>query len=131
MVRGSGTGYPFTFSALREGLLDLAKVSEPEKRAGWQRPLTVGMLSVVTVLAILLRDVGFVVSVSGAGFGSALMFVVPALMNINNIKADAQGKELTPRGKLEVAANRVIIGLGVALGALGVTISTLKQLKKL
>jgi sodium-coupled neutral amino acid transporter 11 len=126
-----GIGYPFTFSALREGLLDLAKVSEPEKRAGWQRPLTVGMLSVVTVLAILLRDVGFVVSVSGAGFGSALMFVVPALMNINNIKADAQGKELTPRGKLEVAANRVIIGLGVALGALGVTISTLKQLKKL
>jgi len=69
--------------------------------------------------------------VSGAGFGSALMFVVPALMNINNIKADAQGKELTPRRKLEVAANRVIIGLGVALGALGVTISTLKQLKKL
>jgi sodium-coupled neutral amino acid transporter 11 len=124
-------GYPFTFSALREGLLDLAKVGEPEKRAGWQRPLTVGMLGVVTVLAILLRDVGFVVSVSGAGFGSALMFVVPSLMNINNIKADAQGKELTPRRKLEVAANRVIIGLGVALGALGVTISTLKQLKKL
>ena len=69
------------------------------KRTNLLRPLTIGMLSIVTVLAILLRDVGFVVSVSGAGFGAALMFVVPAIMNICNLKAMAKGTEL-PKGQV-------------------------------
>ena len=71
------------------------------KRATLLRPLTVGLLSIVTILAILLRDVGFVVSVSGAGFGAALMFVVPAIMNICNLKAvaKAKGTEL-PKGQV-------------------------------
>ena len=33
--------------------------------------------------------------------------------------------------KLEIAANYGIIGMGTALGILGVTISTLRQLKKI
>lgn len=127
------TGYPFTFSALREGILDLANIKEEEKRTNALRPLTVGLLTVVTGLAIALRDVGFVVSISGAMFGAALMFVVPALMNIANTKALANQKKiaLTKGEKFEIAANYGIVGTGVSLGVLGVAISVLRQMKKL
>ena len=72
-------------------------------------------------------------SVSGAAFGSILMFIVPAIMNINNIKAAAkgQGKELQASEKTEIAANYGLIGLGGLMGVLGVGVSTLKQLGKL
>jgi amino acid permease len=127
------TGYPFTFSALREGILDLANIKEEEKRSNALRPLTVGLLAVVTGLAIVLRDVGFVVSISGAMFGAALMFVVPAMMNIANMRALAKQKNiaLTKGQGLEIAANYGIVGTGVSLGVLGVAISVLRQLKKL
>jgi amino acid permease len=127
------TGYPFTFSALREGILDLANVQGEEKRTNALRPLTVGILTVVTALAIVLRDVGFVVSISGAMFGAALMFVVPALMNIANIKSLAKSKSiaLTKGEKFEIGANYGLVGSGVSLGVLGVTISVLRQLKKI
>lgn len=127
------TGYPFTFSALREGILDLANIKEEEKRSNAIRPLTVGLLAIVTSMAIVLRDVGFVVSISGAMFGAALMFVVPALMNIANMKALAKQKAvaLTQGEKLEIVGNYGIVGTGVSLGVLGVAISILRQLKKI
>ena len=123
------TGHPFTFSALREGILDLAKVTDMGKRTSLLRPLTIGLLALLTALAMVLKDVGFVVSVSGAGFGAALMFVVPAIMNICNLKAvaKAKGTELPQGQKLEILANKAMIGVGVLMGILGVTISTMKQ----
>lgn len=54
------------------------------------RPITVTMLTLVTGLALLLKDVGFVVSISGALFGCLLMFIVPAMMTISNIKSLAK-----------------------------------------
>ena len=43
---------------------------------------TIGVLSVVTLPALALKDVGFVVSISGAMFGCLLIFIVSALSNI-------------------------------------------------
>jgi Na+/serine symporter len=113
--------------------MDLANVQGEEKRSNLLRPLTVGLLAIVTSLAIVLRDVGFVVSLSGAMFGAALMFVVPTLMNIANTKALAKQKNvaLTKGEKIEIGANYGIVGAGVFTGILGVTISVLRQLKKL
>jgi len=126
------TGYPFTFSALRDGILDLKKVSGEDRSKAFQ-PLTLGLLGVITAIAIVLKDVGFVVSVSGALFGSALMFVVPALMNINNLKSIAAKakSQLTGNNKLEIAFNWGMIVTGIIMGGLGVVISTLKQLGKM
>ena len=58
-----------------------------KEREAASGPITVGVLSLVTILALLLKDVGFVVSISGALFGCLLMFIVPALMTISNIKS--------------------------------------------
>ena len=126
------TGYPFTFSALRDGILDLQKSSGEERNKSFQ-PLTIGLLTVITAIALVLKDVGFVVSVSGALFGSALMFVVPAVMNINNLKtiATKAKTQLTGSNKLEIAFNWGMVVMGIIMGALGVIISTLKQLGKM
>lgn len=121
------TGYPFTFSALRDGILDLKQVSG-EARDKLVRPMTFGLLALVTSLALVLKDVGFVVSVSGAMFGSALMFMVPAWMNICNKKKQSS---LTSSEKFEVGFNYGMIGTGFVMGVLGVLISTLRQLGKL
>jgi sodium-coupled neutral amino acid transporter 11 len=126
------TGYPFTFAALRDGILDLQKVSGEARSKAFQ-PLTLGLLTVITTIALLVKDVGFVVSVSGALFGSALMFVVPAVMNIKNLKAiaDKAKSQLTSNNKLEIAFNWGMIVTGIVMGALGVIISTLKQFGKM
>jgi sodium-coupled neutral amino acid transporter 11 len=114
------TGYPFTFSALREGVIDFMKVPT-HQRSKVFAPVTVGLLSVVTLLALVLNDVGFVVSMSGALFGCMLMFVVPAVMNIKLLAA-------TGGNKLEVVFNYGIAGTGVVMAILGVYVSVMKQL---
>lgn len=117
------TGYPFTFSALREGLLDLMG-KKGAARDAWFAPLTFSLLGVVTGLALLLRDVGFVVSISGAMFGCLLMFIVPALMNLSSLNK-RQGKQL------EKGFNYGLIGTGTVMTVLGVYVSVMKQLGRL
>lgn len=57
------------YTALRNGIMDLGKFSV-EKREKARLPLTGGLFVILTALAIALKDVGFVVSISGAMFGS-------------------------------------------------------------
>lgn len=117
------TGYPFTFSALREGILDFMKVPT-HQRSKMSTPVTLGMLSVLTMLALVLKDVGFVVSVSGALFGCLLMFIVPAVMNIRLLTASGGNKS-------EVFFNYGIVGTGVIMAILGVYVSIMKQMGQL
>ena len=126
------SGYPFVFFSLRDGLFDLAGASA-ETRAKAIAPLTVGLLGLITSLALVLKNVGFVVSLSGAMFGSALMFIAPALMNIKNIKAIAksENKEISGGHKFEIINNYGIVGMGVVMTIIGVTVSILKEMKKL
>jgi sodium-coupled neutral amino acid transporter 11 len=127
------TGYPFTFSALRDGILDLRKL-EGAERAKQARPLTIGLITVITALAISLKNVGYVLSLSGALFGSTLMFCVPAYMNIcaERTKEKASpGEKPSKNSKLEVAVNWGMIAPGFIMGAIGVTVSTLQELGKL
>lgn len=120
------TGYPFTFSALREGILDLMNF-EGETRKKSVKPLTVGLLTIVTVLALLLKDVGFVVSLSGSLFGCSLMFIVPAIMTIQNSKK-MKGTSHDVN-KFEISMNYGIIALGVVLTIIGTGITINRQLR--
>merc|ERR1711871_1380643 len=120
------TGYPFTFSALREGILDLTN-SEGETRKKSVKPLTVGLLTIVTVLALLLKDVGFVVSLSGSLFGCSLMFIVPAIMTIQNSKKMKWTSHEV--NKFEISMNCGIIALGVVLTIIGTGITINRQLR--
>jgi amino acid permease len=123
------TSFPFTFSALRDGVMELFKWT-PEQRSRSSLPVTGGLFAVLTGLAIVLKDVGFVVSLSGALFGSAIMFIVPAIMNLCN--ANKMGAATVRRmGLLETVFNKVMIGSGVLMALLGAAISILRELGKL
>jgi amino acid permease len=117
------TGYPFTFSALREGALDIMGKKDENERKKLFTPLTIALISGVTGLALMLKDVGFVVSVTGALFGCFLMFIVPAVMNLSN--------RVTPLGGVEKMGNVVMIGTGFVMGLLGVYVSVARQLGQL
>jgi sodium-coupled neutral amino acid transporter 11 len=117
------TGYPFTFSALREGLLDIMGKKDEAERKKYFTPLTWSLLAGVTALALVLKDVGFVVSITGALFGCFLMFIVPAVMNLSN--------KVSPLGGIEKLGNLGMIGTGVVMGVLGVYVSVARQLGKL
>ena len=79
------TSYPFAFSALIDGILDLQEVPG-DIRAKLVRPYTAGLLAFITVATLILKDVGFVNGLSGALFGCLLLMVLPALMNIKNMQ---------------------------------------------
>lgn len=125
------TGYPFTFSALREGLLDLQGKTGSSRDAAFT-PLTLTLLGLVTALALVLKDVGFVVSMTGALLGSLLMLIVPAIMNISSHKALVKkGLQPTFGKNLEIGVNYGLIGTGVVMTVLGVYVSVMRQLGKL
>lgn len=126
------TGYPFTFSALRDGIMDILKIKNEERNKVFI-PITLTSLSVLTALALVLKDVGFVVSISGAMFGCSVMFIIPAIMNISLIRKQAKnmGKTLTKSNNFEIAANYGMMGTGFVMAVIGVLVSVLKQLGKL
>jgi amino acid permease len=116
-------GYPFTFAALRDGLWDFVRTSKDARTEQFSL-LTVGLMSILTVSAIALKDVSFVVSLSGSLFGSFLMFTAPALMNIKRL-ADMPG------AALEILFNKFIVVFGSGLNVLGVVITIMKQMGRL
>eukprot|EP01041_Mallomonas_annulata_P000542 gene542-1040_t len=126
------SGYPFTFCALRDGFMNLCKIPN-EKRSSLIPILTISLVSLITFFALILKDVGFIVSLSGASVGSALMFIAPAVMNICNINtvAKRQGLSLSRSKKVEIVLNYSINGMGIVLAVVGVYVSVMKQFGKL
>ena len=110
------TGYPFTFTAMRDGILDIAKAT-PEKRAAVTKPLNIGLVITVTILAILLKDVALLCPFRGALFGSTLMFMVPSWIRIQNLKKLSNGV-LDKSNKMEVVLNYFVMVMGAGMGAL-------------
>jgi amino acid permease len=106
--------YPLIFVGLRDGLLDLFKVSQ-EKRsdAALINKVTLSALGVVTIVASQLTDLGLVASVGGATFGTALVFVYPVVMFLKQQKK--RTRESIPAACIGI--------LGLVMGAIGTVLS--------
>ena len=100
-----------TFTALRDGSMDLLTLPHGAARERLYVPLTVSILGVITAVALRLRNVGSVLSFSGALIGSLLIYIIPAILNINS-KAG--------KGKMEVAVNYLIALFGVVIAVNGI-----------
>jgi len=61
-------------------VLDLANIPDSKRSNSLQNKVTVLLLSVITSLALVVKDVTFVLSFGGATFGNALIYFFPALM---------------------------------------------------
>lgn len=83
----------------------------------------------LTALALLVEDAGFVVSVTGALLGSALIYMAPPYLFLKSTKRRVEGGslQLTKTLKMERWVNRLLIVLGVSLGLLGAYMSVLNS----
>jgi amino acid permease len=70
--------YPLAFVGARDGILDLFQVKD--RSAARLNALTVGMLAAITVLALIIPDVSFVLAFAGYGFFGGGAFWATALV---------------------------------------------------
>lgn len=103
--------YPLLFSGTRDGLLDLFKIPQEKRDNALFNKVTLGVLAVTTAVAAKLTDLGLVASVGGATFGTALVFVYPAIMFLKSQKGEGNSIEKT--------VCKFIGILGVVMGAIG------------
>mmetsp|Transcript_4878 Transcript_4878/g.7509 ORF Transcript_4878/g.7509 Transcript_4878/m.7509 type:complete len:476 (+) Transcript_4878:159-1586(+) len=109
--------FPLCFIGTRDGLLDLINVPTEKRTRRLNNQLTMGVMVLVTLMAQKLTDLGLVASISGATFGTALVFVFPCLMFRAAMKKENKKGESTLAG--------IIALLGVIIGGIGTRMAIL------
>jgi hypothetical protein len=101
----------------RDSFLDVLKVPMEKRTDSLLNTVTVATLAIVTAMALKLTDLSFVASLSGATFGTALIFLFPTVMFR---KAVAQlGDKASSSLKRERFLSGIIAFLGIAIGGIG------------
>lgn len=91
------------------------------------RLISVVMLTLLTVAAVVTSDVGFVVSLNGALFGSGLIFCVPTAVFLSALKkSDPKSALRASTSKKEIGALHLIFAFGVFAALFGTTITCLE-----
>jgi amino acid permease len=106
--------YPLLFVGARDGVLDLIRMPEEKRTNSVLNKLSVGLLGIITVLALNVTDLTFVASMSGAVLGTSLIFIFPTLM----FRAAVRDKP-TKGQKWESRMCFIIASLGFAIGGVG------------
>jgi len=109
------------FVGTRDGTLDLLKVPEKKRTGTLLNQATFGLLGLTTALAWKLTDLSFIASISGAVFGTALIFVYPSLMFRGAVKN--LGDKATDRQKLEAKFAMVVNLVGIVVAGIGTKMS--------
>jgi len=113
--------YPLVFVGTREGLLDLGNVSVDKRTDALVNKVTLMTLLVITVGALVVNDLSFVLSFAGATLGNALIYVFPALMFEKMV--ESMGDAATASQKMEVLFAKFTCFLGVVMGGIGAYMS--------
>jgi hypothetical protein len=113
--------YPLLFVGTRDGTLDLLKVPEEKRTASLLNQTTFALLGITTALAWKLTDLSFISSISGAVFGTALIFIFPSLMFRGAIKN--LGDKATERQKQEGKLAMIVNIIGIVVAAIGTKMS--------
>jgi amino acid permease len=119
-------GFPLAMLGLKDSTVSLLQSAASSGVLGqlmhklattWQDGLTLGMLLIISTIAILVSDIGLVVGISGALLGAAIVYIFPALIYGRVRQACTNDK----RGlDVEMVATYALIPLGTFLGVLGV-----------
>lgn len=107
--------YPLAFAGARDGLLDLLKVQN--RSNSLLNGTTVGILSGLTIAALIIPDVSFVMAFAGCTLGNALIYIFPALMFRAAVR---QLPNPTKLQKFEIKAAMASALVGLGFGAMGV-----------
>jgi Transmembrane amino acid transporter protein len=106
--------YPLAFQGARDGVLELFKIKDRSNKT--LNGITIALLTIVTSMALKLKDVSFVLAMAGATLGNALIYVYPALMLRGAVK-----KMSNPSAglKREVGFAMTQAAVGVIFGIIG------------
>lgn len=107
--------YPLAFAGFRDGVLDLARVPEQKRTNGLLNKVTVGCLSIITGLALAVKDLSFVMSFGGATLGNALIYVFPALMFRGAVKNMGDKASVGLKREVKLALLNAILGVGMGI----------------
>lgn len=110
--------YPLNFVGLREGVLSLLNLSHKAARTDVHVISTVLLMLCVNGLALVVKNLGLVVSLGGAILGSALVYIFPAAMSV--VHSSRQAAAARERDEHVPLAARVETAAGVGLAVLGV-----------
>lgn len=114
--------YPLPFIGTRDAILDLFSVSDEKQTSTHLNLLSVALLSVLTLLAVHLTDLGFVNAVGGAALGTGVVFVFPSIMFYSAVKE--LGKDAGFWLQCESFAGLGLMLLGISMGVLGIVVVT-------
>lgn len=113
--------FPLQMAALRDGASDLLPGSGWKRQQG-RRKLTLVLVALLACLGLAIKDVGALAAVPGAIFGSATVYLFPALVFLGATRPK-QGQAQTLSIRLERAACSCIMFLGASFAVLGTGIS--------
>jgi sodium-coupled neutral amino acid transporter 11 len=118
--------YPFLMAACRSAALEI--FGSPKKPVTRQRQVrTTGiLLAIVTAIALVVKDAGFVVSFNGALMGSNIIYTLPALLFLKQSAADSNSSSSGGnKQRVERWFNRFLVGFGVVSSLLGAATSVM------
>jgi hypothetical protein len=109
--------YPLAFVGCRDGILEMLQVPKEERTDAKLNTLTYAILGFVTVAALTISDLSFIMSFGGATLGNALIYVYPAIMFRSAVKN--MGDDATTAQKLETYLAMAFAALGIGMGGIG------------
>jgi len=106
--------YPLLFVGGRDGFLDMIRVPEDKRTSSLLNKLSIGLLGIITAMALKITDLTFVASITGSVLGTSLIFIFPTLM----FRAAAKNSK-TKGEKWERRFCSLVAAIGVAIGGVG------------
>ena len=110
--------YPIVFMGFRDGILDVLAVPPEKQTSSNLNVLTVILLTIITLLAVVLTDLGVINAVGGGSVATIICFVFPTIMYRKAIRD--MGGMAAPGQKRESAFALILMIFGCILGVIGV-----------
>jgi amino acid permease len=118
-------GYPLIFVGFRDAMLDVMMIPQDLHTATNLNVITIVLLTLITVLAMLLQDLGVVVAIGGGSLSTIVVFVAPTLMFNKSI--ELLGDKASLKHKQETILATVLMWIGIFIGVVGVILACTKQ----
>ena len=112
--------YPVTFLGVRDGFLDLCKVPMERHTSTNLNIVSVFLLTMITLVAASITDLGLVNAVGGGTLGTIVVFVFPALMFRAAVEQPESRRTMHDGSICEVNFAIVLMWFGIVMGLVGV-----------
>jgi amino acid permease len=113
--------YPIVFVGVRDGILDMMKVPVDQRTPPFLNLLSAVILCVLTIMAATFTDLGVILSLGGATFGTAVIYVFPSLMFCTAVRDLGDGATDSLRQEVKLAT--FFMWFGIVVGAIGTYMS--------